>query len=76
VPPEVLARLSGRFERGNTAAKGVGLGLAIAEAIAAGSGATLCLLSPATDRTDGFEAVLQLPHMPPPASISHASKTL
>ena len=61
VPPDELARLRGRFERGATAAEGAGLGLAIAEAITAGIGAWLDLLSPATGRTDGFEAILHLP---------------
>lgn len=61
VGADVLARLKGRFERGATAAKGAGLGLAIAEAIASGAGARLDLLSPATGKDDGFEAVLHLP---------------
>jgi two-component system OmpR family sensor kinase len=58
VPPETLSRLFRRFERGQTAADGFGLGLAIADAIARGSGARLVLHSPASGRTDGFEAVL------------------
>jgi hypothetical protein len=37
------------------------LGLAIAETIAAGTGARLELVSPAIGRTAGFEAVLHLP---------------
>ncbi|MGF7211695.1 two-component system OmpR family sensor kinase [Skermanella aerolata] len=60
VPTETLNRLFRRFERGRTAADGFGLGLAIADAIARGSGARLVLHSPALGRTDGFEAVLSL----------------
>ncbi|HSH57127.1 MAG TPA: ATP-binding protein [Halomonas sp.] len=61
VPAEALARLTERFTRANTRAGGSGLGLAIAQAIAVGSGATLRLISPATDRVNGFEASLWLP---------------
>lgn len=61
VPSDVLARLKGRFERGATETKGSGLGLAIAEAILAGAGGEFRLLSPATGRNDGFEAVVRLP---------------
>ncbi|WP_414832810.1 ATP-binding protein [Afifella sp. YEN Y35] len=61
VGSDELKRLRGRFERGATRAKGAGLGLAIAQAIAAGSGAVLTLSSPAAGREDGFEAVLRLP---------------
>ncbi|HHW33953.1 MAG TPA: two-component sensor histidine kinase [Paracoccus solventivorans] len=57
VPPEQLSRLLRPFERGTTSANGSGLGLAIAQAIASGSGGTLELRSPASGRTDGFEAV-------------------
>ncbi len=56
-----LAQLKSRFERGGTQAGGTGLGLAIADAIATGAGGSLLLLSPATDRQEGFEVVLQLP---------------
>lgn len=58
IPPATLSRLSRPFERGQTGADGSGLGLAIAEAIANGAGARLVLQSPATGRTDGFEAIL------------------
>ena len=60
VPPAVLERLKGRFERGPTNASGSGLGLAIAEAMAVSMGATLELHSPASGRNDGFEAVVRL----------------
>lgn len=62
--PAVLAgkleTLKARFVRGRTHARGSGLGLAIAETIAAGAGARLDLISPATGRATGFEAVLHL----------------
>lgn len=61
LPPAALARLKGRFARGETEANGSGLGLAIAEAIASGAGGRLTLRSPATGRVDGFEARLDLP---------------
>ncbi len=61
VPPEIMARLKGRFERGDATGTGAGLGLAIAETIAAGAGAALDLASPAPGRSDGFEAALRLP---------------
>lgn len=60
LPATALAQLRGRFVRGATETRGVGLGLAIADAIASGAGAKLDLFSPATGRTDGFEARLIL----------------
>ncbi len=51
-----LSQLSRPFERGQTAADGIGLGLAIVQAIAAGSGGKLLLTSPVEGRDDGFEA--------------------
>jgi len=59
VPAALLAQLTGRFVRGSSQAEGSGLGLAIAAAIAHGIGTTLHLASPATGRSDGFEAVVQ-----------------
>ncbi len=59
VPVPMLARLTGRFTRGDSGADGSGLGLAIAKTIASGVGATLTLTSPATGRHDGFEACVQ-----------------
>ncbi|MGV8892043.1 MAG: ATP-binding protein [Burkholderiaceae bacterium] len=59
VPVPVLARLTGRFMRGDSQADGSGLGLAIATTIASGVGATLTLASPATSKNDGFEARVQ-----------------
>ncbi|MCB9946277.1 MAG: HAMP domain-containing histidine kinase [Rhodospirillaceae bacterium] len=60
VPQETLAQLKHRFARGPTAAAGSGLGLAIADTILGQAGARLDLLSPATGREDGFEAVIGL----------------
>lgn len=65
VPPEQLSRLLRPFERGTTSANGSGLGLAIAHAIASGSGGTLELRSPASGRTDGFEAIFSAALAPP-----------
>ncbi len=56
VQPELLARLSEPFERGQAQADGAGLGLAIARTIAAGVGGRIELLSPRERREDGFEA--------------------
>lgn len=61
VPADQLIQLTDRFQRGATAADGSGLGLSIVKAITDGSGARLTLLSPASDREDGFEAAVQLP---------------
>lgn len=58
VPPERLAALKQRFARGATRAAGSGLGLAIADTIARQIGGSLVLLSPASGRLEGFEAVL------------------
>lgn len=59
VTATTMAKLTQRFERGATLAKGAGLGLAIADTIARGAGAKLAFHSPATGRDDGFEAVLR-----------------
>lgn len=58
---ETLGGLTARFKRGKSGSEGSGLGLSIVQAIADGAQATLELNSPAQDRTDGFEAVFQLP---------------
>jgi two-component system OmpR family sensor kinase len=60
VPPDQLALLRNRFARSKTDAPGAGLGLAIVDAIATGANIRLQLLSPATGRQDGFEAVLNV----------------
>ncbi|CAM5577505.1 two-component system sensor histidine kinase QseC [Aquamicrobium terrae] len=56
VAPDLLARLSEPFERGQAQADGAGLGLAIAKTIAAGTGGRIELRSPREGRQDGFEA--------------------
>ncbi|MGN6451159.1 MAG: sensor histidine kinase, partial [Brucella intermedia] len=55
IRPDVLERLSHRFERGVTKAEGTGLGLAIVKAIATGTGGTIELFSPREGQKDGFE---------------------
>lgn len=55
-----LEGLKVRFRRGATAAKGAGLGLAIAVTIVRQMGGVLELRSPASGRTDGFEARIVL----------------
>ena len=61
VPPEVLERLTHRFERGAASAEGSGLGLAIVATIAERTGNTLRLSSPLPGRESGFCAELHLP---------------
>ncbi|MDA1101609.1 MAG: ATP-binding protein [Proteobacteria bacterium] len=61
VPPDALAKIKGRFERDAAKGSGSGLGLAIADAIATGAGGKLQLLSPATNQSNGFEALVDLP---------------
>ena len=64
VPPDELNRLVRPFERGASRSKGVGLGLAIADAIAKGAGGTLELCSPIRGQPTGFEALVHLPTAP------------
>lgn len=61
VPPDVLSRLTTRFERGSAGNDGSGLGLAIVAAIAERLGSRLELHSPARGRVQGFEAEIRLP---------------
>lgn len=61
VPPETLAKLTARFERGHTLSAGGGLGLSIAQTISDGTKAALILHSPAPGRVDGFEAEFEVP---------------
>jgi len=55
IPAEILVQLRRRFVRSNTSVQGMGLGLAIADAIVSGVGATMTFNSPATGRVGGFE---------------------
>jgi two-component system OmpR family sensor kinase len=61
VPAELLAVLTQRYTRGETAADGSGLGLSIVERIMDQCGGNLSFHSPASGMDNGFEAVLQLP---------------
>jgi len=61
ISADVLERLTQRFFRGRTQAEGSGLGLAIADRILRQAGGQLTLRSPAHGRSDGFEAIIQLP---------------
>jgi two-component system OmpR family sensor kinase len=57
LPPETLARLTHRFERGQSDVEGSGLGLSIVQAIADGGQGRLTLSAP----TGQFQAVFGLP---------------
>lgn len=62
VPPQVLRRLTDRFQRGNARqAVGSGLGLTIMDMIMRQAGGSAALASPAEGRADGFEVVLSFP---------------
>lgn len=61
LPPETMARITKRFERGDKLKAGEGLGLSIVLEIVAQAGGTLELRSPATGEVDGFEAIVSLP---------------
>jgi len=74
VAPEVLSRLTTRFERGDAGNEGSGLGLAIVAAIAERLGSTFTLRSPATGRDQGFEADIKLPTEPGLAADQDAQR--
>ena len=61
VPPERMAVLTDRFERGAAKASGSGLGLAIVASIVRQAGGSLELHSPAPGSGSGFAAVIRLP---------------
>jgi two-component system OmpR family sensor kinase len=61
IPPEILTRLTARFERAGASADGSGLGLAIVAAIADRIGSQLVLKSPRSGRDTGFEASVAIP---------------
>lgn len=63
----LLAQLTGRFERGGATVSGSGLGLAIIHAICQRIGSPLELRSPASGKNSGFEARLKLPTRSPQA---------
>jgi two-component system OmpR family sensor kinase len=60
VEAQALAKLTARFQRGDSVAEGTGLGLAIVQAIATGANAQLVLASPAPGKLDGFAVSVQL----------------
>jgi two-component system, OmpR family, sensor kinase len=66
VASPVLAALSGRFMRGDTAGNGSGLGLAIVRTIADRTGAGFALTSPLPGQDRGFRASIQLVTPPNP----------
>ena len=61
IPAGELAQLRRRFVRSKTTARGAGLGLAIADAVVTGVGASMELCSPASGRADGFEVRITFP---------------
>ena len=60
VDAAALEGMKKRFVRGPTRAGGAGIGLAIVDTIVRQSGGQLVLRSPASDRSDGFEAIVDL----------------
>jgi len=65
VPTKMLPRITEPFRRGVTSAAGTGLGLSIVRAIMDQTGGSLTLRSPASGRSDGFEAIIAWPDEPP-----------
>jgi two-component system OmpR family sensor kinase len=73
--PEVLNRLTARFERAGAFADGSGLGLAIVAAIADRIENPLVLRSPRPGTSSGFEASVRLPVDDPNASSQSGIST-
>ena len=73
VAPDTLARLTARFERGQSTSRGSGLGLSIVRAIAEGAGGELTLMSPAPGQRAGFEARFRLAKTGQPRNAASAS---
>jgi two-component system, OmpR family, sensor kinase len=61
IEPEILARLTRRFERGTGSADGSGLGLAIVRTIAERANCRFELVSPIAGQTRGMEAAVVVP---------------
>jgi two-component system OmpR family sensor kinase len=61
IPAADLERLTERFRTGTRSREGFGLGLHVSERIARQAGGRLVLRSPASGRTEGFEAKFELP---------------
>lgn len=61
VAAETLRKLGEKFVRGETQARGTGLGLALVKTIADQTGGTLTLASPRHGHADGFEVILSWP---------------
>ncbi|MCC7250482.1 HAMP domain-containing sensor histidine kinase [Hyphomicrobium sp.] len=62
LPRSALRQLTHRFRRGKIRrAGGSGLGLTIVDMIMRQAGGSLVLVSPAEDRSDGFEVILRFP---------------
>ncbi|MCK7614675.1 sensor histidine kinase [Roseibium sediminicola] len=64
VAPETLEKLGRKFVRGDTTARGTGLGLALVKTIAEQTGGKVTFLSPRPGHTGGFEAVVTWPVVP------------
>lgn len=60
VPAEKLEKLTARFLRASARTDGAGLGLSIAATLVRQMGGSLRFKSPASNRTEGFEALLTL----------------
>jgi two-component system OmpR family sensor kinase len=61
LPPEVLGRMSHRFQKGSDDSEGAGLGLAIVTAITERAGAEFSVVSPIPGRDSGVSARVALP---------------